>query len=108
MFRSHPKGAILVGMPIRSKNRKSAYIFAAIVLATIACVSASPDDAAIEKAVLSHFSGGFEWDGSSQVQRVDMRFVTFTRLDEHRIDVRGCGRYNTAGQVTNIRVNMIV
>jgi hypothetical protein len=94
-------------MRIRSKRRISAY-FAAVVLATIACGAASADDAAVEKAVLTDFSGGFEWDGSSETQRVDMRFVAFTRLDEHRIDVRGCGRYDAAGLVTSIRVKMIV
>jgi hypothetical protein len=94
-------------MRIRSKRCISAY-FASVVLASIACGTAGADDAAIETAVLTNFSGGFEWDGSSQVQRVDMRFVTFTRLDEHQIDVRGCGRYDTAGLVTNIRVKMIV
>jgi hypothetical protein len=94
-------------MPIRSKRRISAHFFAAIVLATITR-GAVADDAAIETAVLTDFSGSFEWDGSSQIQRVDMRFVAFTRLDEHRIDVRGCGRYDAAGLVTNIRVKMIV
>jgi hypothetical protein len=93
---------------IRSKSPKSACFFAAIILAIIACGAARADDPAIERAVLTDFSGGFEWDGSSQVQHVDMRFVAFTRLDEHRIDVRGCGRYDTAGLVTNIRVKMIV
>jgi hypothetical protein len=95
-------------MSFRSKSPKSAYFFAAALLASIACGAASADNVAIEKAVLTDFSGGFEWDGNSEVQRVDMRFVAFTRLDEHRIDVRGCGRYDTAGLVTNIRVKMIV
>jgi hypothetical protein len=95
-------------MPFRFKNRQSAYFFAAVVLATIACGAASADGPTVEKAVLTDFSGSFEWDGSSEVQRVAMRFVAFTRLDEHRIDVRGCGRYDTAGLVTNIRVKMIV
>jgi hypothetical protein len=94
-------------MRTRSKSRISVY-FAAAVLATIARDAASADDAAIEKAVLTDFTGAFEWDDSSQVQHVDMRFVAFTRLDEHRIDVRGCGRYDTAGLVTSIRVKMIV
>ncbi len=95
-------------MSFRSKSRISAHLFAAIVLVTIACGAAVADDAAIENAVLTDFSGGFEWDGNSEVQRVDMRFVAFTRLGGHRIDVRGCGRYDTAGLVTNIRVKMIL
>jgi hypothetical protein len=99
---------MLVTKHIRSKSLKSAYFFIAIVLAIIACGGASADDPAVEKAVLTDFSGDFEWDGSSEIQRVDMRFVTFVRLDEHRIDTRGCGRYDTEGPVTNIRVKMIV
>jgi hypothetical protein len=96
-----------VMMHFRSKIRILAYL-ATFVLVTITCGAGNADDTAIENAVVSDFSGGFEWDGSSEVQRVDMRFVSFTRLDEHRIDVRGCGRYDTAGLVTNIRVKMIV
>jgi hypothetical protein len=108
IFRDHRVKAKRAIMLFRFKSSKSAHVFAAVVVATIACRAASADDAAIEKAVLTDFSGGFEWEGSSQVQHVAMRFVAFTRLDEHRIDVRGCGRYNTAGQVTDIRVKMIV
>jgi hypothetical protein len=99
---------MLIAMRICLKSRISGCFFAAIALTIIACADAHADDTAIENAVLTDFSGDFEWDGSSQLQRVDMRFVAFTRLDEHRIDVRGCGRYDTAGLVTNIRVKMIV
>lgn len=95
-------------MRIQLKGRVWSYCVVAAVLATLAWAAAVADEAAIEQAVLTSFSGSFQWDGSSEVQRVDMRFVTFIRLDERRIDVRGCGRYDTAGLVTSIRVRMIV
>jgi len=85
------------------------YVLAASVLVTVACAAAFADNAAIEQAVLTNFSGTFQWDGSSsEPQRVDMRFVTLKRLDGRHIDVRGCGRYDAVGLVTNIRVKMIV
>jgi len=93
---------------VQSKTRTPVYFSLAVVLATIACNAAVADYPAIEKAVLTAFNGSFQWDGTSQVQRVDIRFVAFTRLDEHHIEARGCGRYDTAGLVTNIRVKMIV
>jgi len=95
-------------MRIQSKNRVRSYFLAASMLATAACGAAFAEDAAIEQAVLTNFSGTFQWDGSNEIQRVKMRFVTLTRLDQRRIDVRGCGRYDVAGLVTNIRVKMIV
>jgi hypothetical protein len=93
---------------IQSKNRMRSYFLAACTLATVACAAAFADNAAIEQAVLTNFSGSFQWDGSSKPQRVDMRFVTLKRLDGRHIDVRGCGRYDAAGLITSIRVKMIV
>jgi hypothetical protein len=95
-------------MRTQSKSRMRSCFLAASALATLACGAAFADNAAIEQAVLTNFSGSFQWDGSSEVQRVDMRFVTLKRLDDRRIDARGCGRYDTAGLVTSIRVKMIV
>jgi hypothetical protein len=95
-------------MRIQSKSRMRSYFLAACMLATAACGAAFAEDTAIEQAVLTNFSGNFQWDGSNEIQRVDMRFVTLTRLDQRRIDVRGCGRYDVAGLVTSIRVKMIV
>ncbi len=95
-------------MRIHFKTRILLYCFLASVLTTAACHRSLADDSTIEQAVLTDFSGSFQWDGSYEVQRVDMRFVSFARLDGHRIDVRGCGRYDTSGLVTNIRVKMIV
>ena|ERR1700683_4340708 len=95
-------------MRIQFKKRIRPYCLAASVLAALAYCAAFADDAAIEQAVLTNFSGGFQWDGSNEVQRVDMRFITLTRLDERRIDVRGCGRYDATGLVTSIRAKMIV
>jgi hypothetical protein len=84
------------------------YFLLAAVLTTVACRAVFADDAAIEQAVLTAFSGSFQWDGAFQIQLVDMRFVAFTRLDEQRIEARGCRRYETTGFVTSIRVKMIV
>jgi hypothetical protein len=95
-------------MQIQSTNRIGSYFLAAVALAALACASAFADNAAIEQAVLTNFSGSFQWDGTTAIQRVDMRFVTLKRLDARQIDVRGCGRYDAAGLVTNIRVKMIV
>jgi hypothetical protein len=95
-------------MRTQSTSRTRVYRLLAAVFATIACGAAVADDAAIENAVLTAFNGSFQWDGAFQVQRVDMRFVAFTRLDEQHIEARGCGRYDTAGLVTSIRVKMVV
>jgi hypothetical protein len=97
----------MVVMHIQLKTRMKSYFVAACTFATVAW-AALADNAAIEQAVLTNFSGSFQWDGSSEIQRVDMRFITLKRLDGRRIDVRGCGRYDAAGLVTSIRVKMIV
>jgi len=95
-------------MHIQSKSRMRSYFLAASALAAVTCGAAFADNAAIEQAVLTNFSGSFQWDGTTQMQRVEMRFVTFKRLDQRHIDARGCGRYEAAGLVTSIRVKMIV
>jgi hypothetical protein len=95
-------------MHVQSKGRTRVYFLLAAVFATIACGTAVADDAAIEDAVLTAFSGSFQWDGTFQVQLVDMRFVAFRRVDEQHIEARGCGRYDAAGLVTSIRVKMTV
>jgi hypothetical protein len=95
-------------MRIQPKSRMRSCFLAATMLVTAACSAAFAEDAAIEQAVLTNFSGTFQWDSSNEIQRVDMRFVTLTRLDQRRIDVRGCGRYDVAGLITSIRVKMIV
>jgi hypothetical protein len=98
----------VVTMRIQSRSRRRVYALLGAVFATMAGRAAFSGDTAVEQALLTDFSGGFQWDGSNGVQLVDMRFVAFTRLDEQRIEVRGCGRYDTAGLVTSIRVKMIV
>jgi hypothetical protein len=95
-------------MRIQFKSRIRPYFLAVSVLAVAAYGTAFADETAIEQAVLTDFSGGFQWDDSGEVQRVDMRFVTLTRLDERRFETRGCGRYDASGLITSIRVRMIV
>jgi hypothetical protein len=83
-------------------------ILVAVIGAPAHLPALAQDDSLFERAVLTTFTGEFQWTTQVQpIEVVTMRFITLRHLDAHRIEATGCGRYNTAGHITDIRVRMI-
>lgn len=96
------------GPPMRSIEAAVHALIVAAALGAAAHRPALAQDSAFEKAVLTTFAGEFAWTTDVEpIEVVTMRFITLRHIDARRIEANGCGRYDTAGRLTDIRVRMI-
>lgn len=54
------------------------------------------------------YLGEFLWDGDQTVQNIVMTFDQVRALNEQNAEAFGCGSYEVRGQVTKIKVRMLV
>ena len=85
-----------------------ALLIATIVAATFLSGGSVSAERSVAAELPRGYVGDFKWDDSSVLQRVVFKFSTVAALDDNSLEARGCGLYEVGGQVTNIRVRMMV
>jgi len=74
----------------------------AVLAASVAAQEPSP----LESNLPSNYEGEFRWYRDQSPQKVEIKIISTNRLDSQHVAALGCGRYDTSGLVTNIRVRM--
>lgn len=78
------------------------------IIAVLTTGVAAAQQESLETRLKGNYTGEFRWTGDRIRQVVDMRIVDVNRVSQTRLEAIGCGRYNTNGVITNIRIKMTV
>jgi hypothetical protein len=85
-----------------------AVLSVAITLVSSVVAAQTTDKRAISQDLPRNYVGDFRWQGDVVSQSVEFRFNIVRALDEHSAEALGCGRYNTLGEITEIKARMLI
>jgi hypothetical protein len=84
----------------------------AVALLSSALAVQTADEGASVRSIAQelprNYVGAFRWQGDVVSQSVEFRFNIVRALDERSSEALGCGRYNTLGEITDIKARMLI